>query len=470
MAFNAIEYVIITLFLGYMLITTCWYLALNGIAMNTLFRYMQVSRDDDNELLLSGNEPPISLIIPAYNEASTIISSIRSLQQLYYSDFELIVVNDGSSDATLEVLREEFDLIPFPEAFNIRIPTQPIKQVYVSRKKHNLRVLDKENGGKADALNAGINVSRYPLVCCVDADSILERYSLLRVVQPFINNPEVVACGGTVRIANGCTVRSGHLVRKGLPRNPLALLQLLEYLRGFLYGRIGWARLNGLLIISGAFGMLRKDAIIKIGGYDSQTVGEDMELIVRLHRILSAENVDYRVEFIPDPICWTEVPEKLRVFASQRVRWHRGLSESLWMNRGLLFSRHSGPGGWLAFPFFILFEWMSPFVEILGYVFTLYLIIMGKVHLSVALLFFLFAIGLSVLLSTNALLLDEITFRGISKVRHLPVLFACSFLECIGYRQINAYYRIIGALKWLTGSHADWGKMVRSGSWQRYKS
>ena len=379
----------------------------------------------------------------------------------------MIVINDGSMDNTLEVLQKEFDLIPFPLAYNERLPAKSINQVYLSKASPNLRVVDKVNGGKADALNVGLNVSRFPLFCCVDADSILERNTLFRAVQPFIDDPDVIACGGTVRIANGCSVRNGHLVRKGLPGNLLALFQLVEYLRGFLYGRIGWARLDALLIISGAFGVMRKDRVIEAGGYNPQTVGEDMELIVRLHRKLSAANIPYRIAFIPDPICWTEAPETLRVFVSQRVRWHRGLSESLWLNRGLLFGRHSGLSGWLAYPFFVVFEWFSPFVESAGYLFTIYLAVTGAVKPEIAVNFLAFAVLLSVLLSTVAMLLDEITFKGIERLRYLPVLFLCSFLECFGYRQINAWCRIKGAFKWLTGSKSDWGRMVRSGAWQK---
>lgn len=451
-----------------MLVTTLIYLLLNGIAFNTLMNYMELKRDnEDDELMLTGSEPPISILIPAYNEAQTIVTSIRSLLQLYYPEYELVVINDGSRDNTLEVLIEEFDLIPFPAAYNEQLQTKSIKQIYLSRSNNNLRVVDKENGGKADALNVGLNVSRFPLFCCVDADSILERSTLFRAVQPFIDDPEVIACGGTVRIANGCTVHNGHLVSKGLPGNLLALFQLIEYLRGFLYGRIGWARLDALLIISGAFGVMRKDRVIEVGGYNSKTVGEDMELIVRLHRRLSAENISYRIAFIPDPICWTEAPESLRVFASQRVRWHRGLSESLWLNRELLFARNSGLSGWVAFPFFILFEWFSPLIETAGYLFTLYLAVSGRLNLEIAAIFLTFAVLLSVLLSTVALLLDEITFKGIERLKYLPVLFLYSFLECFGYRQLNAWYRIKGAFKWLTGRQADWGKMVRTGSWQK---
>lgn len=467
--FSTIEYVILWLFFIYMIINVVIYLVLNLIAFYSLSRYIDVSQGTDNEALITGFEPPISIIIPAHNEEQTIISSIRSLMQLNYPSFELIVVNDGSKDNTLAVLEKHFDLVPFPEAYKAELPSKPVNQVYVSHDKPNLRVIDKVNGGKSDALNSGINISRCPIFCCVDADSILEPYSLVRAVQPFIEQPDTIACGGTVRIANGCEVKYGHIVKKGIPRNLLALLQLIEYLRSFLFARIGWSRLNALLIISGAFGLFKRQAVIDAGGYDSATVGEDMELIVRLHRLNIKNQQPYKISFIPDPVCWTEAPESLRIFSSQRTRWHRGLSESLWLNRELLFAKNSGNTGFLAFPFFIVFEWFSPFVEIAGYLFTILLLLTGKVNLPIAAIFFLFAAMLSVMLSTIALLLDEITFKGISRLRYIPVLFLASILECLGYRQINAFFRIKGALKWILGSKHEWGKMTRKGTWQQHQ-
>ena len=465
-ALNSIEYFLLWFFISYMLLTTGVYLFLNMIAFHALIKYMQNRVREDEDIQLTGYEPPISIITPAYNEEQTIVSSVRSLMQLYYSNFELIVVNDGSNDKTLQVLIDEFDLVPFPEAYYKRLETEAVKQIYISRLKPNLRVIDKENGGKSDALNSGINISHYPLFCCVDADSILEQFSLVRAVQPFIEDPRTIACGGTVRIANGCIVRSGHIMEKGIPRNILALFQLVEYLRSFLYARIGWSQLNALLIISGAFAILKKEAVIRAGGYNTKTVGEDMELIIRLHHMHVRKNIPYRISFIPDPVCWTEAPESASTFGTQRTRWHRGLSESLWFNRNFLFAKNSGKAGHFAFPFYIMFEWFSPFVEIGGYFFTFYLFLMGKINLEFASVFFMFAVFVSVLLSTIALLLDEITFRGISHIRYLPVLFFISFFECFGYRQINAWYRILGTLKWITGSEKDWGAMSRSGKWQ----
>lgn len=464
---NSIEYFIFLAFLFYVTLCSGSYLILNMIAFDTLRYYLRQKRAHDDEPLYTGLEPPISIIVPAYNEGTTIISSLHSILQLHYPSLEVIVVNDGSKDHTLDVLISEFDFEEFPESVRLSVDCKPIKQVYLSRKINNLRLIDKENGGKADAINAGINICRSSLFCCIDADSVLEPASLLRVVQPFLNNPETIASGGTVRIANGCLVKRGNIIRKGIPKNPLAIFQLIEYLRAFLFGRIGWSRIQGLMIISGAFGLFRRETVVRAGGYLTNTIGEDMELILRMYRTQIREGLPRRVEFIPDPVCWTEAPEDLKVFASQRKRWHRGLSESLSGNHELLFARGSGTVGWLAFPFFILVEWLSPFVEIAGYIFTGYLVVTGKISPIDATLIFIFAVLLSVFLSAVSLLLDEITFPGTTRIRGILVLMLFSFLECFGYRQLNMIYKIQGAFSWIANTESKWGVMTRTGSWQK---
>lgn len=463
---NSIEQGIIWAFLIYVILCSSSYLILNVIAFDALRYYLRQQRTEEAESLYTGLEPPISVIVPAFNEGTTIVASLRSILQLNYPKMEIVVVNDGSSDNTLEVMKSYFDMEEFPEAPRMSVPCAPIRKVYLSKRINNLRLIDKDNGGKADAINAGINMSRSPLFCCIDADSVLEPSSLLRVVQPFLSDSNVVATGGTVRVANGCTVKNGHLIRRGIPKNLLALFQLVEYLRAFLFGRIGWSRIHGLLIISGAFGVFKKRAVIQAGGYALNTIGEDMELILRMYRTLTKAGIKHRIEFIPDPVCWTEVPEHLKVFASQRRRWHRGLSESLYANRELMFSRGSGTVGWISYPFFLLFEWLSPFVELAGYLFTAYLLIMGKASLIDSTVIFSFAVLLSVLLSTVSLLLDEITFPGATSLRGTVVLVAISFLECFGYRQLNMIYKIQGAFAWMSNRKHEWGVMTRTGRWQ----
>ena len=451
--------------LCYFVLLNGGYIVLNLLSIFTLTRQNRERILADLPQLYSGLELPISLLVPAYNEEATIAASVRSMLQLSYSEFEIIVVNDGSRDATLDVLKREFGLQPFPEAYRIQLPTKTVRTIYRSTRYPNLRVIDKENGGKADSLNAGINASRFPLFCGVDADSVLQRDSLQRVAKPFMRDATVVATGGTVRIANGCEVSGGFLTRVGLPRNPLALFQIVEYLRAFLFGRLGWSAVNGMLIISGAFGLFKKDVVIAAGGYRVDTIGEDMELVVRMHRVLRKRRQPYRVEFVPDPVCWTEAPEDFRTLRNQRVRWQRGLSESLSSNWGLMFSRNGGVPGWLAFPFMMLFEWLGPLIELGGYLFMIVGFFTDIVSWQAFSAFLFVAIGLGILLSASGLLLEEMSFHIYPRGRDLAWLALFVVLENFGYRQINTYWRLKGLLKWAMRDEGSWGAMKRKG-WQ----
>jgi cellulose synthase/poly-beta-1,6-N-acetylglucosamine synthase-like glycosyltransferase len=317
-------------FLLYFIALNGAYLALNVLSMLSLSAYMRRRAELGADIAYLGVEPPISLLVPAFNEEATIRSSVRSMLQLQYPEFEVLVINDGSRDGTLQALIEEFELVPHPEVLRRVIPHKPIRAIYRSRRYANLKVLDKENGGKADALNAGINLARHGLFCGVDADSILQRDSLLRIVQPFLEDERTVAAGGTVRIANGSEVRGGFLVQAGLPDKLLARFQIVEYLRAFLFGRLGWSPMNAVLIISGAFGLFDRERVIAVGGYSTDTVGEDMELVLKLHRHHRREGLPYRICYLPDPICWTEAPEDLGTLGRQRSRWQRGWPGRSW--------------------------------------------------------------------------------------------------------------------------------------------
>jgi cellulose synthase/poly-beta-1,6-N-acetylglucosamine synthase-like glycosyltransferase len=454
-------------FLGYFVLLNGGYIALNLLAIPALRR--RIAREPLAMLPMaySGLEPPVSLLVPAYNEEATIASSVRSLLQLDYPEFEIVVVNDGSKDGTLDALRAAFDLEPYPEAYWRQLEARPVRGIHRSRTTANLRVVDKENGGKADALNVGINASRYPYFCAIDADSILQRDSLRRVMEPFVDDPSTVASGGTVRIANGCTVSGGHLERVALPSNPLALFQIVEYLRAFLFGRLGWATLNAVLIISGAFGVFRKDVIVAAGGYRADTIGEDMELIVRLHRVLRERHEPYAIHFVPDPVCWTEAPEDLKVLQGQRIRWQRGLAESLHKNAGLLSTGGGGPAGLLAFPFFMLFECYGPLIEVAGYACTAALWALGYVTGTQMLLFMLLAFSLGFLLSVSALLLEEMSFHLYPHASQLAVLVLVAVAENLGYRQMVTWWRLVGLTRWMRGAQSTWGTMTRKGTWQK---
>ncbi len=445
------------------------YFFLNIVSIVSLSRYMQQHLWGSLPQVYARYEPPISILVPAYNEEATIAESLHSLLQLNYPEFEIVAMNDGSKDATLEVLIREFSLVPFPEAYRPRLAAKPVRAIYASTTYQNLRVVDKVNGGKADALNVGINCARYPIFCGVDADSVLQRDSLQRVVQPFLEDPTTVAAGGTIRIANGCTVSEGFLSRVGLPKSLLARFQIVEYLRAFLFGRLGWSPLNALLIISGAFGLFYKERVIAVGGYRTDTIGEDMDLVVRLHRMLREAGRPYRITFVPDPICWTEAPEDLATLKNQRVRWQRGLAESLSRNMGLLFHPKGGAAGWLAFPFMLVFELLGPLIEVTGYLFMAAAYWFGLISLPAFLAFLLAAIGLGILLSVNALLLEEFSFHLYPRLRDIVALFFTAILENFGYRQLISLWRLLGLWQWMMPGKGHWGTMTRKASWQQKK-
>jgi cellulose synthase/poly-beta-1,6-N-acetylglucosamine synthase-like glycosyltransferase len=452
-------------FLLYFIALQLGYIVLNLLSFGVLRNYMENTSVDRLSQVFSGLEPPITILVPAYNEAANIVGSVRSLLQLNYPDYEIVVCNDGSTDDTLEILKREFQLVAYPETRQAAIATRPVRGYYRSHLRPSLRVVDKENGGRADALNAAMNIGQYPLICAIDADSILQRDSLYLVVQPFLMDPEVVAAGGTIRVANGCEVRDGFLVNVGLPRNVLALFQIVEYLRAFLFGRVAWNSVNALLIISGAFGVFRRGIVVTAGGYDTVTLGEDMELTVRLHRMLRARGKPYRITFVPDPVCWTEVPQDLRTLGRQRARWHRGLSESLWWNRSVV--RRGGAIGWIAFPYAVIFEWLAPIVELAGYLFMVAAWWLGVISVQAFVAFLLAAVGMGVLLSVTAMLLEEMSFHVYPKLRHFWMLLAVALVENLGFRQLTTIWRLQGLFQWLFRRKAVWGEMKRSGTWQK---
>ena len=455
-------------FFAYFLCINAAYLALHYVSVFSIVRYMRDHRAEYLPRNLPAYQPPISILIPAFNEERSINSTIHSLLQLDYPEFEVVIVSDGSTDATLSSVIKEFSMVAFPEAYRQRIQTERIRTIYASTRYPNVRLVDKDNGGKADALNAGINCIRYPLFCSIDADCILHSTSLGRVVRPFLEDSSTVATGGVVRVLNGCTVKNGFLERVELPRKFLPLFQNVEYLRAFLFGRMGWSPSNSLLVISGAFGVFRKERVVALGGYRTDTVGEDMDLVVRLHRQSREERRRYHITFVPDPICWTEVPGDLKSLMGQRMRWQRGLAESLIPNVGLLFSRRGGTVGWLAYPFMLLFEFLGPVLEILGYIAMIILWSLHLIPLAFFLVFLFLAVGMGIMLSTNAIFLEELSFQMYPRIGQQLKLFAAAVLENLGYRQLIAFWRVIGVLKWLFSGKArsHWGQIARDGSWQ----
>ena len=407
--------------------------------------------------------PPIALLAPAYNEAMTIAESVRSLLSLHYPSFEVIVINDGSRDETLQVLVDTFELRPVQRHFELAIGHAPIRGVYGATHQPRLIVVDKENGGKADALNAGINVSRAPIFCSMDADSLLEPDALLRAVKPFVEDPErTVAVGGTVRIANGCTISHGRVVEVRPPGNLLALLQTVEYLRAFLMARLAWSRINALTIISGAFGLFRRARVIEVGGYTQGTVGEDMELVVKLHRLMRDKGLPYRIGFVPEPVCWTEAPEDLRVLGRQRARWHRGALETFERHSDILMKPHYGRLAVVGFGHILLVDVLGPIVELLGYLLIPLLWFSGVLSTEYLLAFLAVSFTFGVVISVGALALEEAELRRFPRARDLILLTLVAVLENFGYRQLNNLWRLRGVWQYLRRSRS-WGTMTRKG-------
>jgi poly-beta-1,6-N-acetyl-D-glucosamine synthase len=421
---------------------------------------------DYNSIILAPLTPSISIVAPAFNESKTIVENVRALLSLYYNNFEVIVVNDGSNDDSLEKVIKAYDLVRVNYFFDYRIPCKRIRAVYKSQNRsfHNLTIIDKINGGKADALNAGINVSRNKLICSIDVDSIMEPDALLKLVKPFLEETDskVIGTGGVVRIANSCDIQGGQIKKVHLPENFLARVQVLEYTRAFLMGRMAWARLDGLLLISGALGMFDRETVIKCGGYSIETVGEDMELVVRMRRYMAEKGEKYKVTYIPDPLCWTEVPSTFKILGRQRNRWTRGTVETLFTHKKIFFRPRYKIFGMLGFPYWFFFEWLAPIVEFFALIFFLFFIIFSTPNWPFVILLFVFVYTFAVSLSIWAVLFEEMTYHKYEKKTDVLKLIGTAFLEPFLYHPMTVLWAIKGNWDYLRGKKG-WGKMDREG-------
>ncbi|AZZ36849.1 glycosyl transferase [Bdellovibrio sp. qaytius] len=407
--------------------------------------------------------PSISVLAPAYNEEATISESIKSFMMLDYPKYEVIVINDGSKDQTLAKLKETFMLEPEEMFYDDLLSKTKIRGTYRSKLHPNLIVIDKENGGKADALNMGIGFSQMDVFCAVDSDSVLESDALLRIVVPFIEDPKrTIASGGTIRIANGSTIKHGRVIDAQLPEKYLPLMQVIEYTRAFLCGRIGWNVFNATLVVSGAFGLFSRDAVKKIGGYLEGSIGEDMELVVRIHRYYRLLKEPYRVVFVPDPVCWTEAPETVSVLQRQRNRWQRGLADTLMKNKDMFFNPKFGFLGFFAIPYYIFVELLGPVVEVFSYVALIVGFTFQFLDQETFMLFFIAGVLYGVIMSIASVILGEVYFSKYPKVTQFLSLIGISFIEAFGYRQMNMWWRIQGLIDYWQGKKA-WGQMQRSG-------
>jgi cellulose synthase/poly-beta-1,6-N-acetylglucosamine synthase-like glycosyltransferase len=433
-------------------------LILSAFSLYDYIKKMHYS--DYKKYTASTNMIPISVLVPAYNEESTIVNNINSLLSLNYPFHEVIVINDGSKDNTFKNIVEAYNLNEISQPIRYLISTKKVRGIYKNLDIPKLTLVDKENGGKADALNVGINLSKYPVFTSIDADSMLESDSLVRVIMPFIEDKLTVAVGGIVRIINGSKIKDGKVEVIGLPHNKLAMFQIVEYLRAFLTGRMGWNALGCLLIISGAFGAFRKDVVVQVGGYSSSTIGEDMELVVKIHRSLRKNKIKYKIKFIPDPVCWTQAPENIKDLRGQRRRWQIGLMDSLFRHKELLLSPKYGIIGLVGVPYFWIFEMLGPVIETLGYIFIPLSYALGLLNTGYFILFLVSSILYGIVLSIGAILLEEYTFSKYPSIKQLLRLSWYGVLENFGYRQMTTLFRIDAIIRFKKFRNS-WGKIKR---------
>jgi cellulose synthase/poly-beta-1,6-N-acetylglucosamine synthase-like glycosyltransferase len=450
----------------YFLALNTFYLAMVLIAAAHTRRAHRIPNDSALEDLFANPlTPGVSVLVPAYNEEKSIVSSVQAILALRYPLLEVVIAEDGSTDETFEVLREEFQLVPSP-----RVPAGTIATIGAVESTHISRdgrviVIRKENAGRrGDALNVAMEYARYPLVCMIDADSVMERDALLQVVRPFMDDPDrVAATGGAIRPINGCPTEDGVIIEKRAPEGWTPRIQVVEYLRSFLLGRVGWSAFNSLMIISGAFGLFRRDLVEEIGGMTSESLAEDADLVNSLHRRLRDQKRDYKIVFVPHPVCWTEVPEELKVLSRQRRRWSHGLFQVLWRFKGMIGNPKYGRVGLLLLPYYVIFELLSPLVEVLGLLAVVIGLLLGILNVSAAIMFALAAVGYGILLSIVAIVVDEITYQTYRRWSDFGVLVTAAFLENVGFRQLHAIWRLRGLWSGIRGHKAHWGEMTRVG-------
>jgi len=446
----------------YFVIWNVWQMAMGAAGMRFVWRYQRRRNVRSRALVIRLASPPlVSVVVPARNESLTIVESIRALLALEYEPREIVVVNDGSSDDTLSVLQRTFRLVPTPLAFDQPLKTAAVRGVYRSIVEPDLVVIDKVSAGsKADASNAGINAASGVLVLIMDADTMLEPDALSRGVLPFLEDQNTVAAGGYVGIANGSRVEGNRVFDAGMPRSWLARFQIVEYMRSFLLFRLACASQNAVTIVSGAFGLFRRDAVVEVGGFSHNAIGEDMDLTIRLQRHFRAQRRPVRIAFVPVPVCWTQAPEDLPSLRAQRCRWRRGLLQTLWRYRGVLGHPRYGAVGMVVLPMTAVFEGVGPLIEVAGYVVTTVAALIGildwshyRILLAVSVLF-----GASTTLL--AVLLSDLTSRRYLRGGDLALLCAAAVLENVGYRQLNSWWGCVGTIQALTGK-SGWGPMKR---------
>lgn len=455
---NVIFFYAITISIAYVLLAIFSARALN--------HYMKKNKFVDyNNILTSPLSPSVSLIAPAYNEEKNIVENIRSLLSVHYNNIEIIIVNDGSKDNTMQAMIDAYHLQKVDYYVNNQVPCKEILGVYKSSNKafKKLVVVDKENGGKSDALNAGINVAENELITCIDVDCIVEQGAILKMVKPFMEeDKKVIATGGVIRIANSCVIEDGRLIDIKVPEKIIPRFQVVEYIRAFLLGRMAWSKLNGLLLISGALGLFDKRIVIECGGYEHKTVGEDMELVVRMRRYMTDNKRKYKVVYIPDPLCWTEAPDDYKILARQRNRWMRGTIETLWFHRKIFFNPKYGLLGVLSYPFWFFYEWLAPIVEFLGLLYFIFLISIGYSNWVFFLVLFFTVYFFAITISILSLVYEEFSYRQYKKHSEILKLIGTLVLEPLIYHPRTVWWSLRGNIDKIRG-RKSWGDMSRKG-------
>lgn len=468
MILRILEAIVENLILFYAIAIFSIYLILAIVSAFELRRNYYIGKVANYDAILSSPfAPSISVVAPAYNESLTIVENIKALLALYYPNFEIVVVNDGSKDDTLEKVIEAFDLELVPYVVDYKIICAEIKGVYKSRKKsfNNLTIIDKVNGGKADALNAGIIISKGEYFIAIDVDSIIDPYALQKLVKPFLEETDrqVIATGGVIRIANSCVIKDGQLIEINVPDKFLPRCQVIEYNRAFLMGRLAWSRMDGLLLISGALGLFDKEIVINCGGYFSKTVGEDMELVVRMRKYMTENKQKYRVVYIPDPLCWTEAPSSYKILGRQRNRWTRGTIDTLFLHWNIFFNSKYGFMGLISHPFWVFFEWLAPIVEFLGLVYFILIALFGDPNWPFFFVLLFFVYFFSIVFSTYAILYDHLAFHRYKKRRMIAKLVVTAWLEPFFFHPFVVYWALKGNFDYFVRKKSGWGQMTRSG-------
>lgn len=423
-------------------------------------------------LLSSPLAPGITVLAPAFNEGLTIIFNVRSLLTLNYPNYEIIIVNDGSTDNSLQQMIDEFKLVKVDFAYNAVIRTQPVRTIYKSTDPAyaKLMVIDKVNGkSKADAVNAGINAARFDHFVCTDVDCILHKDTILELVRPVMQEKDkrVIAVGATLRIANSSEFDEGVMTRMRPPRQLMARFQEVEYIRAFVLGKMGWSLINCVPNVSGGLGLFDKEVAIRCGGYDHSSFGEDMELMTRMCRFAHDNKMDYAIRYIPKTLCWTEAPESVKIFNRQRTRWARGLAQLMYAHFSMFFNPRYGKMGMIIFPYNFFFELLAPLVELTGIIYYIIMICTGQINTPTAILLLIFVYTYSVMITTIAILWDQLTFRYYRTWREVAYLCMTPFMEFFLYHPLIVIFALRGYYYFITGKKSTWGNMQRRGFTQR---